>query len=77
MKIGSWNIRGLGGQIKKDEIHSFLTNNKLDFCCVQDTKLVDFYEIDGQRLWKSDFTGVLRDRWEGREGFFLFGTIAS
>lgn len=30
MKIGSWNIRGLGGGIKKEEVRRFFHKNKLD-----------------------------------------------
>lgn len=57
MKIGSYNIRGLGSSVKMDEIHSFYTKNDLDICCVQETKMETLSEKDGKCVWRSD--GVL------------------
>lgn len=54
MIISSWNIRGLGSLIKKDEVHPFLIKNKLDFCCIQETKMSGFSEEEGQQVWKSE-----------------------
>lgn len=53
MKIGSYNIRGLGSKLKKDEIFSFFSSNNLDICCVQETKVEEFTELEGRLLWKS------------------------
>lgn len=48
MKISSFNIRGLGSKLKKDGILSFFTKNQLDFCCVHETKMEIFSELDGR-----------------------------
>lgn len=52
MKIGSYNIRGLGSKLKRDEIFSFFTINNLDICCVQETKVEEWSEEEGILLWK-------------------------
>lgn len=53
MKIGSFNIRGLGSQVKKDEVFSFFTKHELDLCCIQETKMEAFSEVEGRRVWKT------------------------
>lgn len=59
MKIGSFNIRGLGDSVKKEEIHSFFSKFKLDFCCVQEMKLETFNDRVGWGLWKSKRCGLV------------------
>lgn len=71
MKIGSYNIRGLGSKIKKDEIHSFFINNKLDFCCVQETKIESFSDLVGRSIWKSASVGWYALGSRGRSGGIL------
>lgn len=39
MIIGSFNIRGLGGRIKKREVREFISSNHLDCVLLQKTKL--------------------------------------
>lgn len=53
MKIGTFNIRGLGGSVKKDELWSFFTKNELDVCCVHETKVVNFSEREGAGISKT------------------------
>lgn len=53
MKIGSFNIWGLGSKVKKEEVFSLFTKFELDVCCVQETKLESFSELDGRSLWGS------------------------
>lgn len=50
MIIGSFNIRGLGSLIKKEEVGSFFTKYKLAICCIQETKLGSFTEGDGKLM---------------------------
>lgn len=54
MKIGSWNVRGLGCVAKKDEVFSFFSKFDLDICCIQETKIIAFSEEDGRRIWMSN-----------------------
>lgn len=39
MRIISFNVRGLGGSIKKSAVRELVVNEKVDFMCVQETKL--------------------------------------
>lgn len=50
MKIGSLNIRGLGSEAKKDDVQAFFSNNNLNFCCLQETKMEDFLVREGRRI---------------------------
>lgn len=70
-EVGSFNIRGLGSSVKKDEIHSFFSKLKLDFCCVQETKLESFTDRDGWGLWKSAGVGWCMEGAVGRSGGLL------
>lgn len=38
MKILSYNIRGLGGILKKKEIREVIEKERVDFVCIQETK---------------------------------------
>lgn len=71
MKIGSYNIRGLGSSIKKEEISSFFFNNKLVFCCVQETKLEAFSEDVGRNIWNKLKVGWCAENASGRAGGIL------
>lgn len=39
MWIASINIRGLGGRIKKSVIRELVCSKKVEFLCIQETKL--------------------------------------
>lgn len=71
MKIGSFNIRGLGSAVKKDEIMSFFSKFRLDFGCIQETKVEAFSELDGRRIWKSERMGWSCEGAVGRSGGIL------
>jgi exonuclease III len=39
MKIISWNIRGLGGVVKRKEVHKLIRETSPNIVCLQETKL--------------------------------------
>lgn len=49
MKIFSFNVRGLGKRAKRREIKEMMVKHKIDFCCIQETKL----EAIDSRICKS------------------------
>lgn len=51
MRIASYNIRGLGGRIKKNAIRSLIKNEKLDFICIQETKMETMNSVLCQSIW--------------------------
>lgn len=57
--------------MKKDELFSLFTKHKLDFCCVQETKLTSFSERDGLIIWKSTGVGWCVEDAVGRSGGLL------
>lgn len=71
MKIGSYNIRGLGSVIKKEDIFSFFTNNKLDFCCIQEMNIENFTEFVGRSIWKTSAVKWCAEGSRGRAGGLL------
>lgn len=54
MKLISWNIRGLGGKVKKGEIKVLVNLEKPDFLCVQETKMENV-ELRLCRFFWNDF----------------------
>lgn len=68
MKIGSFNVRGLGSSVKKEEVSSFFSKYKLDFCCIQETKLEVFFKRDGLGIWKSERVDWCVEGAVGRSG---------
>lgn len=54
MKIGSFNVRGLGSRVKREEVWEFFSKNKLDLCCIQETKLGVFSEMIGRTIWRGE-----------------------
>lgn len=83
MMVGSMNIRGLGGQLKKKKIHFFIKKENLDFMVVQETKMET---KDGQlceQLWGGvecawlclpviGNAGGLLSLWNANLGNFIF-----
>ncbi|MCH82139.1 cytochrome P450, partial [Trifolium medium] len=55
MYLGSINIRGLGGSLKKQKVKGFITANHLDFVAVQETKLDLVDERLCHFLWGNKF----------------------
>lgn len=54
MKICSFNVRGLGGVVKKNKIRSLVSKEKLDFIALQETKLEDVSGVLCKNLWVGD-----------------------
>lgn len=71
MKIGSFNIRGLGSVVKKDELCSFFEKSKFDICCVQETKMETFSDLEGLRIWKTRGISWCAEGAVGRSGGLL------
>lgn len=71
MKIGSWNCRGLGSKIKKDEVFALIMKNNIDFGCIQETKMEDFSDEVGRRIWKNSGFRWFVDKSLGRSGGIL------
>lgn len=55
MIIGSFNIRGLGGRIKKRKVRDFISSNHLDCVLIQETKLSVVSEALCHYLWGNSF----------------------
>lgn len=53
MKIASFNIRGLGGRVKKTAMRDLVVKEKLDFVCIQETKLEYVDQRLARILWGS------------------------
>lgn len=51
MLLGSMNIRGLGGKVKKKKIKGLVNSNKLDFIAIQETKLETIDNRLCEYLW--------------------------
>ena len=54
MRILSFNIRGLGGKVKKKAVRELLSKEKIHMLCIQETKSdnLDFYMC--KEIWGSD-----------------------
>ncbi|KAL8466713.1 hypothetical protein ACS0TY_035679 [Phlomoides rotata] len=71
MKMLSLNIRGLANRIKKKEIREIIKKHKIEFCCIQETK------IEAVNVWDcKDIMGEGNFSWaekgaEGRSGGIL------
>ncbi|KAL8473558.1 hypothetical protein ACS0TY_029721 [Phlomoides rotata] len=51
MKMISYNIRSLGSRIKKREVRDLMKLHKLDFYCIQESKLKAMDDGLSQTLW--------------------------
>lgn len=54
MKIISFNIRGLGGRVKKRELKQLGIYHKPDMVCIQETKLQTIDRHICAQLWPDD-----------------------
>lgn len=60
MKIITFNIRGLGGLVKKKEMQKVVREQKPDLLCVQETKMGVVDRLICAQLWDcDDFSGCL------------------
>lgn len=71
MKVGSFNVRGLGSEVKKCEIASFCSKFCLDFCCLQETKIEQFSDRVGKRIWRDKDIRWCTEGAVGRSGGIL------
>jgi len=55
MIIGSFNICGLGGRIKKRKVREFVLSSQLDCVLIQETKLCSVSESLVYYLWGNSF----------------------
>ncbi|KAL8507818.1 hypothetical protein ACS0TY_018376 [Phlomoides rotata] len=68
MKVMSFNVRGLGKRIKRNEIRSLIRSNGIEMCCIQETKMEKIDIRLGRELWgDKDCEWVYREA-EGRSG---------
>jgi len=51
MKIGVWNVRGLGAQQKKTMVKNWIKNECLDFIGLVETKHVELSQWDILAIW--------------------------
>lgn len=54
MKILSYNIRGLGGRVKKEEVRGLIGKFCPDFVCLQETKYCDHMSFNPLSIWGSN-----------------------
>lgn len=71
MIIGSMNIRGLGGRIKKKKIRTLISHNKLQFVAIQETKLESLEDGLCESLWGGDSCEWVFNPSVGRSGGML------
>lgn len=57
--------------MKKKEIKKLIRNNKIEFCCVQETKLESIAEQDYRTTWGDGNFGWIYREAEGRSGGIL------
>lgn len=68
MKLLSYNIRGLGSRIKKEEIRELVRRHNFAFCCIQESKLEHCDDLICRALWgNGNFGWIARDA-VGRSG---------
>jgi len=53
MIVSSFNVRGLGGSLKKNKIKELIRNHGVDFMAIQETKLENVSPALSYKLWGS------------------------
>jgi hypothetical protein len=71
MIVSSYNIRGLGGMLKRRRIRELIRNNRIDFLAIQETKLEVISESLCFSLWGSHDCEWVYLPAEGRSGGIL------
>lgn len=71
MILGSMNIKGLGGRVKKKKIKALVNSNKLEFIAIQETKMEITDSNLCEYLWGSSSCGWVYNPSEGRVGGIL------
>lgn len=68
MKILSTNIRGLGSRVKKREVRDLIRSQKVDFVCIQESKLEIVDDLICQSVWGDGQIGWATREASGRSG---------
>ncbi|XP_057794347.1 uncharacterized protein LOC131010698 [Salvia miltiorrhiza] len=71
MKLLSFNVRGLGSNVKKREIREIVRKMEIDVCFVQETKreILGLWEL--KMIWGGEDFGYAEQSAEGRSGGIL------
>ncbi|KAL8488622.1 hypothetical protein ACS0TY_024783 [Phlomoides rotata] len=68
MKVMSYNVRGLGQRMKRMDVKQKIIQNRIEFCCIQESKIEEMEEKIGNDLWyNKEYDWVWREA-EGRSG---------
>ncbi|KAL8485021.1 hypothetical protein ACS0TY_027353 [Phlomoides rotata] len=51
MKIMSFNVRGLGKRMKRNEVKRMIRSNGIEMCCIQETKMEKIEDRIGREIW--------------------------
>jgi len=68
MKLLSWNVRGLGGAVKKREVSHLVREKKPFILCIQETKLQVLDAFDCRSIWGDDKVDFSYQRSAGASG---------
>lgn len=71
MKFISFNVRGLGGRVKKKDVKEMVKVHKLDFLCLQETKMEGTDRKLCSLLWDDDDFDWVAKNATGRSGGLL------
>jgi exonuclease III len=71
MIVCSWNVRGLGGRVKKQKLRQLINNQRVEVLAVQETKLEIVDHNLCARLWGGDGVGWRFAPAIGRSGGIL------
>ncbi|MCH81287.1 hypothetical protein A2U01_0002072, partial [Trifolium medium] len=71
MIVCSWNVRGLGGRVKKQKLRQLIFRQKVEVMAVQETKLEVVDHKFCARLWGGDLVGWRCAPAIGRSGGIL------
>ncbi|XP_057808558.1 uncharacterized protein LOC131023037 [Salvia miltiorrhiza] len=68
MNLLSYNIRGLGSVAKQRDVTDLVKGQKIDFCCLQETKMEVFRDLFCKSWWGSNYIDRAIRNSEGRAG---------
>lgn len=68
MRIASLNVRGLGGKVKKRAVRELIGKEKIEFMCLQETKLDSVNDRLACSLWGNRDYGWVYSGSDGASG---------
>jgi exonuclease III len=71
MIVCSWNVRGLGGRVKKHKLRNLINSHRVEVMAVQETKLEVVDHNLCSRHWGGDMVGWRYAPAIGRSGGIL------